>query len=153
MSKLLIRAKTCSCTPGSRIVKHTQIRAQLSIRANTYGGVMTESPEALRHAHSCSALDTGPHLPDHAQPPTRTSKCRYIPSSAHMQKRPALNTGQHIKILRQPSINAERSKKMTGPKHVQTHADTLSVLDVCRHTLKHVWFSKRANTRRYTLCS
>jgi hypothetical protein len=91
---------------------------------------MSGSPEALRQAHSCSALDTALHLLNHAQPPIRTNKCRYIPSSLYMQKRSALGIGQHIRILGQPSINAERCRKMRDCKKVQTNTDTLSALDM-----------------------
>jgi hypothetical protein len=72
---------------------------------------MTKSSEAVRHAHSCSALDTGPHVLNHAQPSIRANKCRYIQSSLHMQKRSALNIGQHIKILGQPSIKCRKMQK------------------------------------------
>jgi hypothetical protein len=129
-----------------------QIHAQLLIRVNTCR-FMTESPEALRHAHSCSALDTGSHMM------IQTNTCRYMPSAWHMQKhvytRSALDTGQHIKILGQLPINAERCQTLNthntcrhtlSSRYVQMYA----ALNVCRYMLRHARLSKsqtHADTR------
>jgi hypothetical protein len=135
-----------------------QIHAQLLIRVNTCR-FMTESPEALRHAHSCSALDTGSHMM------IQTNTCRYMPSAWHMQKhvytRSALDTGQHIKILGQLLINAERCRKMPDSKHAQ-HMQTHSQLSICSNVCspqcvqihaKTCPALKIANARRYALGS
>jgi hypothetical protein len=113
---LLIHAKLLIRALHSRLLNHEnkQIHSQLSIRANTCR-IMTEFPEVLRHADSCSALDTGPHMMIHIQAPIQTNMCRYLPSSQYMQKhvytRSALHTGQHI--LSQLSIMQKDATRNT----------------------------------------
>jgi hypothetical protein len=105
---------------------HTNTRSALDT-ANTCGGIMTKYSEAVRHAHSCSAFDTGPHVLNHAQPRIRTNKCRYIQSSLHMQKHilgsrgtcrhtcSSLDTGNWMKLHAQLSKPA--NKRGTCRRH------------------------------------
>ncbi len=84
-AQLLMRAEPAVACPVLDTWKHTQIHAQLLIRANRCR-IMTGSWRVLRHAHSRSAFDIGPHMMFHIQPPIRTNTCSCMPSSRYMQK-------------------------------------------------------------------
>ena len=53
----------------------------------------------------------------------------------------------------QALVTRNTCRKTLSPQYVQTHAATLSALNVCRHMLQHARLSKSENTRRYTLGS
>ncbi len=100
---------------------------------------MTESPEALRHAHSCSALDTGPHMMISSPgPDTKQHMQVHAKLLIHVEtcvQSSALNTGQHLKMIHQLSINAERCQTLNTHKHMQAHSPLLIRSNARSHTL------------------
>jgi hypothetical protein len=140
---VLVHAEHLICPETCRLSnseKHAQIHAPLSIQTNACGGIMTESPGALGHAHSCSTFDTGPHMmisppaPDtnwqmqvHAKLSINAETCVHALSSQYWPT--------YLKMIHQLPINAERCQTLNTRKHMLAHSPLLIRSNACSHTL------------------
>jgi hypothetical protein len=99
---------------------------------------MTESPEALGHAHSCSAFDTGPHMM--ISPPAQDTN-----QQMHAQVKLSIYAETCVHALSSPywptfkdapsALN--KCRKVPDYTHAQTNAGTLSALDMFKRMQPH----------------
>jgi hypothetical protein len=158
-AELLIPAKTCTCTPGSRIVKtHANTRSAL----NT-GQHMRNHDWISTSAETCTIMLSSWYWPTHDD---ITSSLRYEPTHAglliHAETCVHTLSSRCWPKYKDTRSALDKCRNMQKDARLSTHADTcrhtlsswyVPALNVCRHMLRHARLSKRATTRRYTLGS
>jgi hypothetical protein len=118
-AELLIPAETCTCIPGSRIVK--------------------------KHANTRPALDTGLHMRNHDRISRSTETCTFMLSSSYWLTHD--DTNQHMQVHAKLSIHAQTCVHTLSSCYWPTYkilcqllinaerCPTPNTRNTCRHTL------------------